>query len=69
MAYGNEYAAALGSFYDSTPKAVFAALAFSLAAHGETADPKEIVARLTREWQILYENGVIRQAAPKLLAE
>ena len=69
---GNEYAAALGKFYADTPKAVFAALAFSYAAvfgtsaegQDETTDPKEVIARLTTEWHVLQQNGIISQTAP-----
>jgi hypothetical protein len=68
----NEYADALGPFYDDTPKAVFAALAYSYAAcfgtpsegGDETADPAEVAKRLMREWRILHENGIVPQKDP-----
>lgn len=69
---GNEYASALGRFYTDTPKSVFAALAFSYAsvlgtsAEGadETTNPQEVIARLTHEWAVLAENGIVHQKAP-----
>ena len=75
----NEYAAAIGGeLYARTPKAVFAALAFSYAqAQGAVADPDDpgngdetleadvTRARLLNEWRILHENGIVPQAPPK----
>lgn len=66
----NEYAAALGCFYDSTPKAVFAALAYSYATmfdpngEGEATAPDEVISRLKREWSVLADNGIIPQRPP-----
>jgi hypothetical protein len=61
---GNEYAAAFGRLYASTPKAVFAAVALSYAncASGEEAKTlDEAVQRFIQEWKTLYENGIIPQ--------
>lgn len=73
MKIGNVYIAAMGDFYRDTPKAVFAALAYSYAAvfgtcdagENETTDPREVIARLTHEWNILEQNGIVLQKAPK----
>jgi hypothetical protein len=66
---GNEYASALGEFYTNTPKAVFAALAFSYAAcfgtpangGDATEQPEEVIKRLQSEWLILKQNGIVPQ--------
>jgi hypothetical protein len=67
MKIGNEYARALGRMYAKTPKAVFAAIAFSYAdrlfaktSGTESADV------LLEEWRILYENGIVTQKPIKL---
>lgn len=68
MKTGNEYAGALGKLYARTPKAVFAAVAYSFAnwACGEEAvNRDEQVARFVAEWQALYDNGIVPQAPPK----
>jgi hypothetical protein len=61
----NEYAQALGRFYSSTPKAVFAAIAFSFAERlfAKSATTKNIDC-LLEEWKILHENGFIPQKPP-----
>jgi len=60
----NEYARACGQ-YEETPKAVFAALAYSLAVRltGEE-DYAGAVAILREEWQTLHEQGIIPQRPP-----
>lgn len=70
----NQYAGALGRLYDLTPKAVFAAVAYSYAtwACGEEAKTSEkVVMRLLEEWRVLHENGIVPQkpptAAPQLM--
>jgi len=70
---GNQYAHALGKFYEETPKAVFAALAFSYASvfgtsdngQDEAIDPQEVIARLVHEWAVLHENGIIPQESTR----
>jgi hypothetical protein len=64
MKTNNEYAKAFGRLYAKTPKAVFAAVAFSYAswASGEEAHTgAETVARFVKEWRILHENGIVPQ--------
>lgn len=63
---GNEYARALGNFYAATPKAVFAALAFSFANRlFAKSEGTEVVDLLVEEWKALHENGIVRQRARK----
>lgn len=63
----NEYQRAFGKLYAKTPKAVFAAVAYSFAnwASGtESRDADENVARFIAEWHLLYENGIVPQKSP-----
>jgi hypothetical protein len=63
---GNEYADALGPFFADTPKAVFAALAYSYAVRlFETTDPSEIRQLLADEWSALHANGIVPQRPPR----
>ena len=62
----NEYAQAFGPLYAKTPKAVFAAVAYSFAgwAAGEEAKTNdEQIERFLKEWRILWENGIVPQKA------
>ena len=60
MKTGNQYLQYL-SDYSETPKAVYAAIAFSLAMR-LTEDDFEAAARLLRgEWDQLHENGIVPQ--------
>lgn len=69
----NEYLDSLPhGFFDSTPKAVFAALAVSLAARCgdggmDDLSPETIGAFLTEEWRVLHANGIIPQDPDKVL--
>lgn len=66
---GNEYAGAFGELYKSTPKAVFAAIAYSLAFIGvEESGKGAAIARFMEEWLCLYENGIVSQKPPGRLA-
>lgn len=57
---------ALGRFYASTPKAVFAALAFSFANRLiAKSEGTEIVDCLAEEWKVLFENGIVPQKPRK----
>lgn len=62
----NEYARALGAVYEDTPKAVFAAVAFSYAARltGDTSEAAA-VREFLHEWRILHENGIVPQEPRK----
>ena len=64
---GNEYTKYLGKFYTKTPKAVFAAIALSLAVYvaneGEANDLKEGKKRMLEEWQILFDAEILKQEA------
>jgi hypothetical protein len=64
--HSNEYAAAFGKLYAETPKAVFAAVAFSLCFMSvEETGTDQALAKFMEEWQCLYENGIVPQAPPK----
>jgi hypothetical protein len=60
----NEYAKAFGALYAKTPKAVFAAIAFSLASEGGDF-PNEGLIRFHDEWHTLHVNGIVPQLPPK----
>lgn len=59
----NEYSNALGPVYGACPKAVLAAIAVSFATVGGDY-LEEAQARILREWQILYQNGIVPQCPP-----
>jgi hypothetical protein len=58
----NEYVSELGRFYRHTPKAVFAAIAFSFANRlfAKTIGT-EVEDVLRAEWKTLHENGIVPQ--------
>ena len=61
MKITNNYARACDGF-DKTPKAVYAALAFSLAVRLAGNDDTEDANRiLLNEWRALHENGIVPQ--------
>lgn len=60
----NEYAASLGRLFSKCPKTVFAALAVSFGTQGGDF-LSEATDRLLEEWQILFENGIVKQKPPK----
>lgn len=60
MKIGNPYERELGTLFDKTPKAVFAAIAVSvLTCGGDQLD--EAADRLIAEWWTLYDNGIVPQ--------
>jgi hypothetical protein len=63
----NEYSLAIsGRLFASTPKAVFAAIAVSMLTAG--GDSMERVNELIlKEWQALYDNGIVPQKPPAVL--
>lgn len=64
----NVYSGHLTSdFYSSCPKAVFAALAVSLMANHLATDVDFVEQSLLKEWNILYENGIVPQRPPSFL--
>lgn len=64
----NHYTGHLTSdFYSACPKAVFAAIAMSMAALNAATDVDGIEGNLLREWYTLHMNGVVPQAPPKKL--
>ena len=69
MKVHNEYSQVFGPSYDKTPKAVYAAIALSLANRlmGDNFDlaTKEVF----REWSTLHENGIIPQSPKNLLGD
>lgn len=64
----NEYQQAIApKLYERTPKAVFAALAASFAAHYiHNGDLSKIDEALLEEWRILYEQGIVPQRPPTI---
>lgn len=64
MKQGNEYAAEVGDLYNVAPKAVWAAIAVSLATcGGDRLD--EARALVLHEWRALHTAGVVKQEPPK----
>jgi hypothetical protein len=63
---GNQYVNAMGKFYQDTPKAVFAAVAYSFASRldGEDPSPADIMHGIAYEWLLLHQNGIVPQEAP-----
>ena len=59
----NEYVAALGGLYATTPKAVFAAVAVSVLT-GCRDDLDEARELMVKEWRLLHGLGIIPQAPP-----
>ena len=59
----NTFCAALGQLYDATPKAVFAAIAVSLATAGDNY-LGDVQGRLAEQWRMLYQAGLVAQAPP-----
>ena len=65
----NEYVAAMGEWYDRTPKAVFAAITYSYGAllrpntggDGPLTDSEHIIAEVIKEWDVLHKNGIVPQ--------
>lgn len=56
----NEYAQLYPDYAD-TPKAVIAAVAFSLAMRLSNEDEQEAMYLLADEWKALYEIGIVPQ--------
>ena len=57
----NGYAGAFGKLYSDTPKAVFAAVAYSLAMRLNEDSPEAAIAEFLREWRILNDQGIVPQ--------
>ncbi len=57
----NDYAAQFGRLYAKTPKAVFAAVAFSFAMRMAEDNPERALDEFTREWRVLHEQGIVPQ--------
>lgn len=65
MKITSEYSQAFGYLYDKTPKAIFAAIAFSLAFRDvEESSPAEAVVACLKEWATLHQNGIVEQKPP-----
>jgi hypothetical protein len=63
----NEYLGVLtNGFYQNTPKAVFAAIAVSLATSGGDR-LEEAQAEILKEWKTLFEAGIVPQDPTKYL--
>jgi hypothetical protein len=58
----NEYVRALGAAYSTTPKAIYAALAYSLALRLCEDDHARAVTLLGDEWANLHGGGIVPQA-------
>lgn len=62
MKVKNNYVEALGRMYAATPKAVFAAIAFSFANRlFLKSEGTEVADMLREEWRVLHENGIVPQ--------
>jgi hypothetical protein len=57
----NEYVKALEGGYALTPKAVYAAVAYSLAMRLCGDDGEAARDLIAQEWQTLHENGLVPQ--------
>lgn len=68
----NEYVQALGEWYRQTPKAVFAAIAYSYAVNAfpnSEAPPVTIddaIQELTSEWSVLHTSGIVAQSPVRI---
>ena len=60
---GNEYQDLIsGGLYEKFPKAVLAAIVVSLlTCGGDYINTTDIDAELLREWQALFDNGIVPQ--------
>ena len=56
----NDYQRAFGRLYAKTPKAVFAAIAYSGASGGGDY-PDRAIENFLHEWWTLYHNGIVPQ--------
>jgi len=63
MKQSNSYAQMFPRLYAKTPKAVFAAVAFSYASAGGD-NQRDAVPRFLEEWKILHDNGIVPQEPP-----
>lgn len=63
----NPYVEAVGrKMYERTPKAVYAALAYSLALRlTGTDNHEEAIALLGKEWEALHNGGIVPQKPAK----
>lgn len=63
MKTSNEYQVQLGKLYVRTPKAVFAAIAYSFADRldGEAPTPNRIKETIINEWRALNDSGIVPQ--------
>lgn len=61
---GNDYADVLGVLLEKMPKNVLAAIAVSYASNGGDNLDKA-AGRIAKEWQILYDNGIVPQKPNK----
>ncbi|MCC7017796.1 MAG: hypothetical protein IT564_11405 [Rhodospirillales bacterium] len=65
----NEYSNVFQSFYEKTPKSVFAAIAVSLMSTGGELlrdDPEKALANIIEEWETLHTCGIIPQKPPSI---
>jgi hypothetical protein len=61
----NDYAKQLGPLYDKTPKAVFAAIAYSFADRIIGSPDADLAAIIKEEWAVLHDNGIVPQKPPR----
>jgi hypothetical protein len=61
----NEYARDLGRLYEDTPKAVWAALAYSFAMRLNEDSHDAVPIALCAEWAALHRAGIVPQRAPE----
>ena len=60
----NDYAGKFGRLYARTPKAVFAAIAYSFADRIIANPDADLVEVIKEEWAVLHDNGIVPQKPP-----
>jgi hypothetical protein len=60
----NDYAKSLGPMYARTPKAVFAAIAYSFADRIIANPDADLAKVIKEEWAVLHDNGIVPQKPP-----
>jgi hypothetical protein len=60
----NDYAQRFGPMYARTPKAVFAAIAYSFADRIIANPSADLIEVIKEEWNVLHDNGIVPQKPP-----
>lgn len=61
MKLHNEYSREFGRLYADTPKAVFAAIAYSFAMRLNEDQSDAALAEFMKEWRVLHQQGILPQ--------